>query len=95
MVIDMDDNYTQDEDESQDDEETDGTIENNWRDPYEGWTSLGDFGQGGTMGNVHDWRGDTTAALQTPPGLTQIFHPVNPNSEIQQYYDPPHHSHYY
>ncbi|ERN16678.1 hypothetical protein AMTR_s00051p00191770 [Amborella trichopoda] len=29
LTMDMDDNYTQDEDEAQDDE-TDGTTENNW-----------------------------------------------------------------
>ncbi|ERN05210.1 hypothetical protein AMTR_s00007p00045020 [Amborella trichopoda] len=29
----VDDDYTQDEDEAQDDEETDGIMENNWQDP--------------------------------------------------------------
>ncbi|ERN10408.1 hypothetical protein AMTR_s00026p00170240 [Amborella trichopoda] len=32
MAMDLDDNYTQDEDEAQDDE-TDGTMENNWQEP--------------------------------------------------------------
>ncbi|ERN08845.1 hypothetical protein AMTR_s00015p00091900 [Amborella trichopoda] len=32
MTMDMDDNYTQDEDEALDDE-TDGTMENNWQEP--------------------------------------------------------------
>ncbi|KAL4201478.1 hypothetical protein AMTRI_Chr02g258830 [Amborella trichopoda] len=91
ITMDMDDNYTQDEDDAKDDEETDKTMENNWRDP----TSLGDFGQGGTTRNVLDWRGGTTAVLQTPPSLTQIFCPVNPDSETQQYHDPPRHSHDY
>ncbi|KAL4199233.1 hypothetical protein AMTRI_Chr03g50120 [Amborella trichopoda] len=33
MTMDLDDDYTQDEDEAQDDEETYGTMKNNWRDP--------------------------------------------------------------
>ncbi|ERM96897.1 hypothetical protein AMTR_s00074p00067050 [Amborella trichopoda] len=32
MIMDMDDDYTQDEDEAQDDE-TDETMENNWQEP--------------------------------------------------------------
>ncbi|KAL4192768.1 hypothetical protein AMTRI_Chr06g195960 [Amborella trichopoda] len=77
--MDMDDDYTQDENEAQDDEEIDGTMENNY---------LGDFGQGGTTGNLLDWRGGTTTALQTPPSFAQIFCLVNPDSETQQYHIP-------
>ncbi|ERM98776.1 hypothetical protein AMTR_s00348p00015270, partial [Amborella trichopoda] len=33
MPMDMDDDYTHDEDDAQDDKETDETMENNWRDP--------------------------------------------------------------
>ncbi|KAL4196822.1 hypothetical protein AMTRI_Chr04g248150 [Amborella trichopoda] len=33
MVMDMDDDYTHDEDDAQDDEEINGIMENNWRDP--------------------------------------------------------------
>ncbi|ERM97722.1 hypothetical protein AMTR_s00121p00116660, partial [Amborella trichopoda] len=33
MAMDKDDDYTRDEDDAQDDEETDGTMENNWLDP--------------------------------------------------------------
>ncbi|KAL4185158.1 hypothetical protein AMTRI_Chr10g4560 [Amborella trichopoda] len=92
----MDDDYIQDEDEAHDDE-TDGTIENNWQKPaiQECLTSLGDFGQGDTTRNIPDWRGGTIAALQTPPSLTQIFCPVNLDSETQQYHDPSRCSHYY
>ncbi|ERN08831.1 hypothetical protein AMTR_s00015p00025140 [Amborella trichopoda] len=33
MTMDMDDDSTQDENEAHDDEETDETMENNWREP--------------------------------------------------------------